>query len=300
MSAFTLEATRPSADELARLAALVAPGLPLYLSHVPSQTLREMADLAVAVRRAGFEPVLHLGARRIESADGLAECLKRACGEADMRRVLVIGGDIPQPAGPYADALALIRHVDWRAAGIEEVGVAGHPQGHPAIPVETMARALRDKLAAARDAGLRTQIVTQFAFSAAPIIAFVRDLRAAGVTVPVRIGLAGPTKLTALLRYAARCGVAASAQGLMSGAAAALALAGRVGPDAILDALRGEIPALGDVAPHYFSFGGLIETARYASVVAPIASGRAITRPDQELADQKFADQTLPNQEPVS
>lgn len=290
MNAYTLEATRPSADELARLAALVPPGQPLYLSHVPSQTLGEMSDLAIAVRRAGLEPVLHLGARRIVSADGLAECLKRACGEADMRRVLVIGGDIPQPVGPYADALALIRNVDWRAVGIEEIGVAGHPQGHPVIPAETLVRALRDKLAAARDAGLRAHIVTQFAFSAEPIIAFVRSLREEGVTVPVHIGLAGPTKLTALLRYAARCGVAASAQGLMSGAALALARAGRVGPDAILDALRRAAPALGIVAPHYFSFGGLIETARYASVVAPIASGRAITRPDQKL----------PNQEPVS
>ncbi|MGN6463396.1 MAG: methylenetetrahydrofolate reductase [Pseudolabrys sp.] len=290
MNAYTLEATRPSADELARLAALVPPGQPLYLSHVPSQTLGEMSDLAIAVRRAGLEPVLHLGARRIVSADGLAECLRRACGEADMRRVLVIGGDIPQPVGPYADALALIRNVDWRAVGIEEIGVAGHPQGHPVVPAETLVRALRDKLAAARDAGLRTHIVTQFAFSAEPIIAFVRSLREEGATVPVHIGLAGPTKLTALLRYAARCGVAASAQGLMSGAALALARAGRIGPDAILDALRPAAPALGIVAPHYFSFGGLIETARYASVVAPIASGRAITRPDQKL----------PNQEPVS
>jgi methylenetetrahydrofolate reductase (NADPH) len=174
--------------------------------------------------------------------------------------------------------------------GIEEIGVAGHPQGHPVIPAETLVRALRDKLAAARDVGLRTHIVTQFAFSAEPIIAFVRSLREEGVTVPVHIGLAGPTKLTALLRYAARCGVATSAQGLMSGAALALARAGRIGPDAILDALRRAAPALGIVAPHYFSFGGLIETARYASVVAPIASGRAITRPDQKL----------PNQEPVS
>jgi len=295
VSAFTLEATRPTADELARLAALVPPGQPLYLSHVPSQSLCEMADLAIAVHRAGLDPVLHLAARRIASADDLTECLKRACGEGGMRRVLVIGGDIPKPLGPYADALALIRTIDWRVLGIEEIGIAGHPQGHPVIAADTMARALTDKLAAARDAGLRAHIVTQFVFSAAPILAFVRDLRDAGVTVPVRIGVAGPTKLTALLRYAARCGVAASAQGLMSGAATALAFGGRVGPDAILDALRGAAPALGDIAPHYFSFGGLIETARYASVVAPIVPGRAITPPEQE-----FADQELPNQEPVS
>ena len=289
MSAYTLEATRPSADELARLAALAPPGQPLYLSHVPSQTLREMADLAVAVRRAGLEPVLHLAARRIASSAELIACLQRACGEGGMRRVLVIGGDVPAPAGPYADALSLIRGMDLRAAGIEEIGVAGHPQGHPVIPAETMTRALTDKLVAVRDAGLRAHIVTQFAFSAEPIVGFVHRLREGGVTAPVHVGLAGPTRLTTLLRYAARCGVAASAQGLMSGAAAALALAGRAGPDAILDALRRSAPALGIIAPHYFSFGGLVETARYASVVAPIASGRAITRPDPAFANQEPA-----------
>ena len=75
--------------------------------------------------------------------------------------------------------------------------------------------------------------------------------------------------MPALLRYAKRCGVNASLRGLMSGAAAGLIgqVVGSVGPDRIIDALAAASD-LGDAAPHYFSFGGAIETARYACEAA--------------------------------
>ena len=68
-----------------------------------------------------------------------------------------------------------------------------------------------------------------------------------------------------LLRYAKRCGVNASLRGLMSGAASGLVgqLAGHVGPDRIMETLA-QADDLGDAAPHYFSFGGALDTARYA------------------------------------
>jgi hypothetical protein len=73
--------------------------------------------------------------------------------------------------------------------------------------------------------------------------------------------MAGPTSVPGLLRYAKRCGVNASLHGLLSGAAGSLV--GHVGPDRIVEALS-QAADLGDIAPHYFSFGGVIETARYA------------------------------------
>jgi hypothetical protein len=48
----------------------------------------------------------------------------------------------------------------------------------------------------------------------------------------------------------------------MSGAASALI--GNVGPDRIIEVLSAAQSELGDVHPHYFSFGGLVATARYA------------------------------------
>jgi methylenetetrahydrofolate reductase (NADPH) len=120
--------------------------------------------------------------------------------------------------------------------------------------------------------------VSQFSFSPERILAWLQKLRACGITKPVKVGMAGPTSVPGLMRYAKRCGVNASLRGLMAGAAAGLI--GNVGPDRIVEtlSLAGD---LGDAAPHYFSFGGAVETARYAcSTSRRLAAGRAMAQPN--------------------
>jgi hypothetical protein len=69
-----------------------------------------------------------------------------------------------------------------------------------------------------------------------------------------------------LLRFAKRCGVGTSLKGLMSGAASALI--GNVGPDRIIHALDAAQAFVGDVQPHYFTFGNLVATAGYGTAMA--------------------------------
>jgi methylenetetrahydrofolate reductase (NADPH) len=202
---------------------------------------------------------VHIAARRIGAAGDLQELLAALRGEADVRRLLVIGGDVDAP-GRFPDALAVIQKGRLREAGIEEIGIGGYPEGHPRIAQGQLEAALDQKIAAARAAGLKVFIVSQFSFSPERILAWLKQLRACGITVPVKVGLAGPASVTALLRYAKRCGVSASLRGLMSGAAAGLI--GRAGPDAIIEMLASSGET--GIAPHYFSFGGAVETARYA------------------------------------
>ena len=104
---FSLEATRPNSAEIAMLADIVPRGTALYLTAVPTQNTRELVTAAAAVRKAGLEPVAHIAARRLASAGALQELLTRFHGEADMRRLLVIGGDVDAP-GAFGDALAVI------------------------------------------------------------------------------------------------------------------------------------------------------------------------------------------------
>ena len=224
----------------------------------------ELIAAAALLRKAGLEPVVHIAARRIGAAADLQNCWPACVAKRDMRRLLVIGGDV-DAAGPYPDALAVIQKGNLREAGIEEIGIGGYPEGHPRIPAGRLEAALDEKIAAATAQGLGVHIVSQFSFSPEQILAWLRQLRACGITQPVKVGMAGPTSVPALLRYAQRCGVAASLRGLMSGAAAGLI--GHVGPDRILEALAAA-GDLGDTAPHYFSFGGTVETARYACEAA--------------------------------
>ena len=261
---FSLEATRPNTAEIAALADVVPPATPIYFSAVPTITRQEVIAAAVSLRKAGLEPIIHVAARRLASAADLQELLAGLRGDADVRRLLVIGGDVDTP-GALADALAVIQKGRLRETGIEEIGIGAYPEGHPRIPAGRLESALDEKIAAATAQGLRVHIVSQFSFSPERILAWLRQVRASGIGKPIKIGMAGPTSVPALLRYARRCGVAASLRGLASGVASGLV--GHVGPDRIIKTLSAA-GDLGEVAPHYFSFGGTLETARYACEAA--------------------------------
>jgi methylenetetrahydrofolate reductase (NADPH) len=273
---FSLEATRPTAAEITAMAEIVPPATPIYFSAVPTITRQEIVAAAAALRKAGLEPVIHIAARRLAGVADLQELLSSLRGDADVRRLLVIGGDLDAP-GAFADALAVIQKGRLRETGIEEIGIGAYPEGHPRIPPGRLESALDEKIAAATAQGLRVHIVSQFSFSPERILNWLRQVRSGGIGQPIKIGMAGPTSMPALLRYARRCGVAASLRGLVSGVAGGLV--GHVGPDRIIETLSAT-GGLGDVAPHYFSFGGTLETARYACEAAAGRHGasRAMAR----------------------
>lgn len=283
---FSIEATRPNAAEIAALAEIMPRATPVYFSAVPTITPPELVTAAALLRKAGLEPVIHIAARRIGAAADLQELLARLQGEADVRRLLVIGGDVDQ-AGPFADALAVIQKGRLCEAGIEEVGIGAYPEGHPQIAPARLEAALDQKIAACAAQNLRVHIVSQFSFDPARILAWLKRLRACGITRPVKVGMAGPSSVPALFRYAKRCGVAASLRGLASGAAVSLIgqvagqFVGKIGPDRILATLAAA-DGLGEAAPHYFSFGGAVETARYACEAAhgKHGAGRAMAHPE--------------------
>ncbi|HJQ18122.1 MAG TPA: methylenetetrahydrofolate reductase [Allosphingosinicella sp.] len=269
----SLEATRPTANDVAALKDAAAPGTSIYLSAVLTRPQEEVVAQAKAMRDAGLEPVAHLAVRNFASSDALKRFLDRLAGESGVRKLLVIAGDRAEPAGPFRGALEAIDSGLITRGGIAEIGISGYPDGHPRIADHELARVLAAKLEAAEQTGLKVNIVTQFCLDAGPIVAWIKGLRDHGIDHPVRIGLAGPTSLTSLMRYARRCGVRASTQGLARNAGLIKHLLGAAAPDAIIRALieANRDGALGDIAPHLFSFGGIGATARWA---ANAAAGR--------------------------
>jgi methylenetetrahydrofolate reductase (NADH) len=267
---FSLEATRPSADDVADLADTAPKGTRVYVSAVSTHPARESIEAAIELHKAGFEPVPHLAVRNFATADELAAFLARMSGEAGVQRLLVIAGDRDEPAGDFHSAVEVIDSGALQRHGIVEIGIAGYPDGHPRIPQLDIDRALADKLRAAETTGLTVHIVTQFCFDGAAIVKWLLRLRGFGIEHPVRVGLAGPTNLSTLLRYAKRCGVRASAQGLARQAGLVRQLFAMSAPDALARALvqaRAD-RHVGEIAPHFFSFGGLARTARWAEAVA--------------------------------
>jgi methylenetetrahydrofolate reductase (NADPH) len=266
--AASFETTRLTADELEQVKRATPRNCPIYVSAIPSKPLNDQIEVAKSVHDAGFEPVPHLAARNFVSLGALDEHLGKLVASAGVRRVLVIAGDRPDPAGPFPDALAIITSGVLQRHGIGEIGISGYPDGHPRISDAGLDRALTDKLAAASSAGITVRIVTQFTMSTDPVVALVTRLRQRGITNNVSIGLAGPTSMTTLLKFARVCGVKASTQGLARNIGLVKNLIGASTADPIVRALAEMRDQLGDITPHFFSFGGLPATTRWACAAA--------------------------------
>jgi methylenetetrahydrofolate reductase (NADH) len=264
MQNFSVEATRPSDADIAALVVLPR-GACVYISAVPHRAAEESVTAAIRLRAAGLEPVPHIAVRNFASVGALDDCLARLNGEAEVRRVLVIAGDRAD-CGPFRSAADALDSGLFRRRGIRALGVAGYPEGHPKIGNDALFKALAEKIAAAEATGLAVEIVTQFCFDARAILDYVARLRAFGFEQPLRIGLAGPTSLSALLRYAGRCGVRASAQALARRSGMLRQMFALTVPDDIIRALAEAAPSR--VSAHFFSFGGLPAAARWAQAVA--------------------------------
>jgi methylenetetrahydrofolate reductase (NADPH) len=264
MEHFSLEATRPSAADIAALAVLRR-GTRIYISAVANRAAGESIAAAVRLRAAGFEPVPHVAVRNFASIASLDDFLARLNGEAGVSHALVIAGDRAE-CGPLRRASDAIDSGVLRRRGIRSIGIAGYPGGHPRIGDEELNRALAAKIAAAEATGLSVEIVTQFCFDARAILDFVARLRAFGFDHRVRIGLAGPTNLAALIRYASRCGVQASAQALARRSGLIRQMFAMTTPDDLVRALADAAPV--GVFLHFFSFGGLPASARWARAAA--------------------------------
>ena len=273
LRAASFEATRPSDADLDALGAAVPSGTRIYVSALPARPVDEQIAIARRLHARGFEPVPHLAARSFAGQMALDHYLARLTEEAGVTRLLIIGGDRDAPAGSFHHAIEVIESGLPQSRGIREIGIAGYPEGHPRVAPSEIDRALAAKIEAAAATGLGVHIVTQFGFSADAILAWIARMRDTGIEQQIRVGLAGPASVATLLRYAAICGVAASARTLARNAGLAKHLFGAAAPDAIIRALAAARLGrqVGDIAPHFFTFGGLGATARWT---AAIAAGR--------------------------
>ena len=262
LDGLSLEITAKDHDKINLLRGRIPDRTPISITFLPGEDFDSRVLAARHVREAGFIPVPHISARRLRSLDELDAFLAALTDSASVDRVFVVAGDIATPAGPFTDALAVIRSGLLARHGIEQVGIAGYPEGHPDISEAALERALFDKLEALSAAGHSSWIATQFGFDADPVLDWLAVLRQRTDT-PVRVGVAGPASIKALLRFAARCGVGVSAKVMAKYGLSLTQLLGSAGPGALIDALSEALePDIhGEVRLHFYPFGGLEKTA---------------------------------------
>jgi methylenetetrahydrofolate reductase (NADPH) len=261
---YSLEMTAKDTQSLRAASPTIPADTPVAVTFLPGEDPGARVATTVAVRELGFEPMPHFSARRITSQSAFEDYLNAVVEKAGVRRCFVIAGDPAQPEGPFADSSALIATGAFERAGIKAIGIGGHPEGHPNMTAQQCWDVIDAKLAEIDRRGMAGLIVTQFAFDADGVLAWLAALRARGVETPVRIGIPGPASIKALLRFAARCGVGASASVLRKYGISIANLIGSAGPDRLVDTFAAGLgEAHGRVRLHFYPFGGLVRTVEW-------------------------------------
>ena len=262
---YSLEMTAKDVEKLDSARSLIPAGTRINVTYLGNEDLAMRRVASSAVKQYGFVPVPHISARRLESEDQLREFVAALESDGTGSSVFVIGGDPETPSGPYQDSLDVIRSGILSEHGVTHVGIAGYPEGHPDISSEELWAALEAKAATLKDAGIPGTIITQFGFDVDPVIAWIESVRDRGIDLPIRVGVPGPAGIKRLLGYARRFGVGTSAGIAKKYGFSITNLLGTAGPSRYIDELgsRLESNRHGRVNLHFYTFGGLTETAEW-------------------------------------
>ncbi len=233
----------------------LAPGSRVSVTCSPVKGFDATLDVAERLVAAGIMVTPHLAARVVRDRAHLAELAARMV-DIGIVDVFVIGGDAAEPAGDYFDAESLLADLVTSGTGLSRIGVAGYPDGHLVIERSELRRTLLAKQALITDAGLDGWVSTQMCFDPAAISKWARAERAAGLALPIRLGLPGPVDRIKLLSMGMRVGVGQSLRYLQknAGGLVRLVAGSSYDPSGVLGDLGSDLDSLGVAGLHLFTF----------------------------------------------
>jgi methylenetetrahydrofolate reductase (NADPH) len=269
LGGYSIEATPHDVKQLDELREVLPPQTSVYVAHPPGVSIDAVVDFAGQLKGQGFVPVPHIIARKLESREQLDRALAKL-RDLGIDEALVIAGDIAVPNAAFDSSLEVLETGLFGRYGFREVGVAGHPEGSKAIGEQRAEQALAGKAAFAKSASFRIRIVTQFGFDPEAVTDWEQATQAAGIALPIHVGMAGPASLRQLAKFAMMCGIGSSARMLMTRTGATANLLRTQAPDELITHFarhRATHPASRLVKAHFFAFGGVLKTARWVNAV---------------------------------
>jgi len=266
----SIEVTPHDKELLPALAGRIPRGTAVYVTHTPNTTIADVADVACAAESMGFRAYPHIVARRIRDETSLLAALDRL-KDAGVTRAMLVAGDLSTPAGVFNSTLDILDSGVLVSAGIDTIGIAGHPEGHKRIGSTLLWKALQQKQDYAELTGAHVHIVSQFGFNPGALVEWERQLTEHGIRLPVHAGIAGPASLKTLIRFAMLCGIGASLNALMTNLSAVSSARHLVtsADEMLLQIVRAREAALARriVEPHFFSFGGVMQTVEWLEAI---------------------------------
>ncbi len=239
-------------------AAYLPEGARVSVTASPGKGMQATVDLALELRRRGFDVSPHISARLIRDRAELEWILKQI-DDGGIEGAFVIGGDTTDP-GEFFDALSVLEAMEEIGHNLV-IGIGAYPEGHHFIPDDKIQQALVDK---SRHASYMT---TQMCFTPAAIVDWLVRQRESGNGLPVSIGIPGVAELHKLIGISARIGVGESLRFLSknTGLVGRFVRPGAYGPDDLIiglaDILADPVAAVDSF--HCYTFNRVEKTEQW-------------------------------------
>lgn len=281
LQGYSIEVMPRTAEKVDDFRALLPKGTRVYIAHIEGTPIEDMIATAKRLADDGYPVMPHFPARIIKDQATLTDWIARYQGEAGVDQALLLAGGIAKPHGDFHSSMQLMESGAFDKAGFKRLHVAGHPEGNKDIDpdgsTQNVDEALKWKQKFSERTDAEMALATQFAFDAGPIIEWADSLKAAGINIPIHIGIAGPAKLQTLIKFAIACGVGPSLKVLQKRAMDVSKLLLPYEPTDVLSDLAAHKAANPDfniTHVHFFPLGGIKTNANWA-----IENGGASTKP---------------------
>jgi methylenetetrahydrofolate reductase (NADPH) len=271
LQGYSIEVMPRTAEKILSFRDLLPLGTRVYIAHIEGTPIEDMLATAKRIAAEGYAVMPHFPARIIKDKDVLGDWIARYKGEANVTQALILAGGVTKPHGDFDSSMELLESGLFDQAGFTRLHVAGHPEGNKDIDPDgtnlNVDAALQWKQKFSERSNAEMALATQFAFEAVPIIEWTNAIKAAGVDIPIHIGIAGPAKLQTLIKFAIACGVGASLKVLQKRAMDVTKLLLPYEPNDIitqLAAYKAKNPDFNISHVHFFPLGGIKTNANWA------------------------------------
>lgn len=268
---YSIEVMPRTASKVENFRDLLPEGTRVYIAHIEGTPIEDMVETAARLADDGFQVMPHFPARIIKDAATLEDWINRYQGEAGVKQALLLAGGVAQPHGEFHSSMQLMETGLFDRAGFTRLHVAGHPEGNKDIDPkggdQNVMDALRWKASFNERTDAEMALATQFCFEAKPIIEWADSIKAAGVNLPIHIGIAGPAKLQTMIKFAVACGVGPSLKVLQKRAKDVTKLMLPFEPNEVvaeLAAHKAANPDFNITNVHFFPLGGIKTNAQWA------------------------------------
>jgi len=278
---YSIEVTPGAAKKVSSFAEVkgLAPNTNVNVTYLVGADINESLSICERLVEGGMLPVAHVPARAFPTLLDVEDYLSKL-NQLGCREVLVLGGGAPEPAGELHETMQILESGLLQKYGFHKVGVAAHPEGHPDIPSEELRSALLRKALWARDNNVQLYYETQFCFEPEPILEWemaTRRMLQEHIDDPaampiVRLGIAGPAKISNLIKFGAMSGVGNSLRFFSKYAGNVFKLATKATPIEVIMGVAQHQEDHKDCmiqGLHFYPFGGLMSTLKWVNDQGP-------------------------------